>query len=266
MAHEAAFRLAVFAGALGLLSLAEAMWPLRRRSLARAGRWTANAALSLSGALAIRLAAPVAVAGAALWASASGFGLFNWTGLPVWIEGLAALVALDVALYAQHRAFHAVPLLWRLHAVHHTDEDLDATSAVRFHPLEQLVSLAWKAGVVVALGAPPVAVVLYEALLNAAAIFHHANLRLPPKVADRLARVVVTPHLHAIHHSDRRVETDSNFGVVTPLWDRLFGTFCAAPAPGFRLGLAPHDAAASTSVARLLAQPFATGRPRERVA
>lgn len=237
-------RIGSFLAVLTGFALLEAWRPRRVRALRRGPRWIAHAALVLLGAAGARLIAPVGAVGAALHAERSGTGLLEVAGAPEWLAWLVSLVALDLAIYAQHRAFHSVPLLWRLHALHHADRDLDASSGVRFHPGEIVVSLLWKVAVVWLLGAPAAAVVLYEALLACASVATHANLELPAGL-ERAARVaLVTPDLHRVHHSVHLDESGSNFAAVTPLWDRLFGSFRAEPRDGqrgMRLGLLGPD-------------------------
>ena len=237
-------RIGSFLAVLTGFALLEAWRPRRVRALRRGPRWIAHAALVLLGAAGARLIAPAGAVGAALHAERSGTGLLEVAGAPEWLAWLVSLVALDLAIYAQHRAFHSVPLLWRLHALHHADRDLDASSGVRFHPGEIVVSLLWKVAVVRLLGAPAAAVVLYEALLACASVATHANLELPAGL-ERAARVaLVTPDLHRVHHSVHLDESGSNFAAVTPLWDRLFGSFRAEPRDGqrgMRLGLLGPD-------------------------
>lgn len=237
-------RIGSFLAVLTGFALLEAWRPRRVRALRRGPRWIAHAALVLLGAAGARLIVPAGAVGAALHAERSGTGLLEVAGAPEWLAWLVSLVALDLAIYAQHRAFHSVPLLWRLHALHHADRDLDASSGVRFHPGEIVVSLLWKVAVVWLLGAPAAAVVLYEALLACASVATHANLELPAGL-ERAARVaLVTPDLHRVHHSVHLDESGSNFAAVTPLWDRLFGSFRAEPRDGqrgMRLGLLGPD-------------------------
>lgn len=237
-------RIGSFLAVLTGFALLEAWRPRRVRALRRGPRWVAHAVLVLLGAAGARLIAPAGAVGAALHAERSGTGLLEVAGAPEWLAWLVSLVALDLAIYAQHRAFHSVPLLWRLHALHHADRDLDASSGVRFHPGEIVVSLLWKVAVVRLLGAPAAAVVLYEALLACASVATHANLELPAGL-ERAARVaLVTPDLHRVHHSVHLDESGSNFAAVTPLWDRLFGSFRAEPRDGqrgMRLGLLGPD-------------------------
>lgn len=202
---------------------------------------------------------PLAAVGVAVLAGEKGWGLFQVLHLPALLTIPLSLLMFDFVIYAQHRLFHAAPLLWRVHRMHHSDLDLDATSALRFHPIEIILSMLVKMAAVLALGAPPVAVVLFEIILNATAEFNHANLALPGGLDHALRMVLVTPDMHRVHHSVRRAETDSNFGFNLPWWDHLFGTYKADPAEGqvgMALGLEEFREAWDSGVLRLLRQPF----------
>ncbi len=238
LAHEPVVRLAVFAAVLAAMVLAESLAPARARNFGRFKRWPANAVLILLSTAMLRLVFPLLAVGAAMWAQARGIGLFHWLALPYPFAFAASLVLLDVVIYAQHWAMHQVPLLWRFHRVHHSDRDVDATTALRFHPGEIALSMGLKMGAVVALGAPPASVIVFEIVLNAMAMFNHANWKLPAGLERALRAFVVTPDMHRIHHSLQRVETDSNYGFNLSWWDRLFGTYRhAAARPDFPLGL-----------------------------
>ncbi|MGD9728767.1 MAG: sterol desaturase family protein, partial [Nitrospiraceae bacterium] len=188
-----------------------------------------------------------------------GWGLLNVLELPRWPGFVFAVVALDLAIYLQHVMFHAVPALWRLHRMHHADLDLDTTTGARFHPIEILLSMVIKFAVIAALGAPPVAVVIFEVLLNATSMFNHANVRMPAGL-DRLLRwIVVTPDMHRVHHSIIRNDTNSNFGFNLPWWDRLLGTYQAQPAEGHEgmtIGLDNFRDPKQLRLDRMLLQPF----------
>jgi len=257
--HEAALRLAAFVGVFAAVALWEWLAPRRRARFARARRWPHNLALLVLDALAVRVLAPGAAIAIALAGEAHGWGLLNAVALPAWAEVLIAVVLLDLAIYFQHVVFHAVPALWRLHRVHHADPDFDVTTGTRFHPLEILLSLGIKCAAVTAIGAPAVAVLLFEVLLNATAMFNHANARLPAG-ADRWLRwLVVTPDMHRVHHSALASETNSNFGFNVPWWDRLFGTYRAQPLAGHEamtIGVDAFRSPEDLRLDRLLAQPF----------
>ncbi len=235
MPHELILRLGVFLGLFGLFALAERYAPRRRPTQPLAGRWLTNWAFVLLDTITLRLMAlmlPLLAVGAALDAGQRGLGLLNRVDLPGWAEVLLAVLALDLAIWAQHLITHKVPLFWRFHRVHHADRDMDVTTAIRFHPVEIAASMLLKIGLVYLLGPSAPAVVLFETLLNGTALFNHANVALPGRV-DRTVRLfLVTPDMHRVHHSVHRHEHDSNFGFALSLWDRLFGTYRAQPEAG----------------------------------
>jgi sterol desaturase/sphingolipid hydroxylase (fatty acid hydroxylase superfamily) len=233
--HEPAIRLACFAGVLALMFVWERLAPRRPLTVGRLPRWLSNLGLVGIDTLAARLLVPAGVVGAAVAAGERGWGLLNVLEAPAWVAVPVAVIALDLAIYLQHVLFHAVPLLWRLHMVHHADLDFDTTTGVRFHPVEILLSLGIKVAAVLLLGAPAPGVLLFEVLLNATSLFNHGNVRLPPWIDRVLRLVVVTPEMHRVHHSAVPRETNSNFGFNLPWWDYLFGTYRARPAEG-------HDA------------------------
>lgn len=263
MAWEATLRLVSFVGVFASLGLAEALFPRRPRRQTRRRRWAVNLGLSFLDTLAVRLVFSLGALGAAQWAATQGWGLFNHLDLPAWAEFGLGLAALDLTIYFQHLLFHATPLFWRFHGMHHTDLDLDASSGVRFHPLEIMVSMGIKLAAVAALGAPAEAVVAFEVLLNAASLFNHANLYLPPGL-DRVVRLfLVTPDMHRVHHSVIIKEHDSNFGFTVPWWDWVFGTYRAQPAEGhldMKLGLASFRDERRLGLVSLLGFPFRLGR------
>jgi sterol desaturase/sphingolipid hydroxylase (fatty acid hydroxylase superfamily) len=229
---ESVIRLGCFAGVLLLMALWEALAPRRRLAVARPARWASNLGLTGLNTLAVRFLVPLGAVGTALLARERGWGVLNNVELPGWLAALLAVVALDLIIYLQHVMFHAVPLLWRLHMVHHADLDFDATTGVRFHTVEILLSMGIKMAAIALLGAPALAVVIFEVALNATAMFNHGNVLLPAWL-DRLLRlVVVTPDMHRVHHSVQPHETNSNFGFNLPWWDFLFGTYRAQPAGG----------------------------------
>jgi len=225
LAHETAVRLGAFFGMFALMAVWEALAPRRARLLPRRVRWLHNLALVVLNSLILRLLFPLAAVGFALLAAERGWGLLNVLGVPFWWAFALAVVALDFAIYLQHVMFHAVPLLWRLHRVHHADADIDVTTGARFHPIEILLSMLIKFAAIAVLGAPAAAVLVFEVLLNATSMFNHANLRLRAPVDRWLRRMLVTPEMHRIHHSMEMAEANSNFGFNLPWWDRLFGTY-----------------------------------------
>lgn len=241
------------------MAFGEAIAPRQSRSQSRWRRWPNNLLIAALNAAAVRFLFPVSAVVAALAAKERGWGFLNTVMLPNWVDVLIAIVALDVVIYFQHRMFHAVPLLWRLHRMHHADLDLDVTTGARFHPLEILLSMAIKVAVVTILGAPADAVVLFEILLNATSMFNHANLRLPATIDPALRWLIVTPDVHRVHHSIIPTETDSNFGFSLSCWDRLFGTYRAEPAGGYEkmtIGLPVFRNPVELRLDRMLIQPF----------
>lgn len=237
----------------------ESIWPRRQRSLARRVRWPNNLAITALNAIVVRAILPLTVAGIAMRTEAKHWGVSGAMALPRVPTIILAVVLLDLLIYLQHLIFHAVPMLWRVHRMHHADLDLDVTSGARFHPIEIVLSTAIKFGAVVALGTPAVAVLLFEVLLNATSMFNHSNLALPLKI-DRLLRwCLVTPDMHRVHHSIIMRETNSNFGFNLPWWDRLFGTYRAQPAAGhlaMTIGIEQFRDPCELRLDRVLVQPW----------
>ncbi len=257
--YEPIIRLSCFLGVLLAMRGWEWRWPHRTLSLSRARRWPANLAIILIDSGVLRWLFPVLAVGMAELAENRNWGLFHGLNAPFWLALVATLLLLDLTIYAQHVAFHKIPLLWRLHRMHHTDLDFDVTTALRFHPLEIALSMLLKLAVVVLLGAPPVAVMLFEVILNATALFNHGNVRLSRKLDRALRWVLVTPDMHRVHHSIHREETDSNFGFNLPWWDRLFGTYRDQPRDGhvgMTIGLEYFRDWRATRLDGLLLQPF----------
>jgi sterol desaturase/sphingolipid hydroxylase (fatty acid hydroxylase superfamily) len=259
LANEPLIRLAAFAGVLAVMAGLEALLPRRGRSFGRLRRWPNNLGIVVVNTVVLRLVFPTAAVGVALAAEAHGIGLLPWLGLPAPLAVLLAVVVLDLAIYLQHVLFHAVPALWRLHRMHHADLDFDVTTGLRFHPVEILLSMVIKLMVVVALGAPAVAVLVFEVLLNATAMFSHSNLRLPAWLDRALRPVLVTPDMHRVHHSVVPRETNSNFGFNLAVWDRLFGTYRAQPAAGhaaMTIGIEQFRDPGELRLDRMLTQPL----------
>jgi sterol desaturase/sphingolipid hydroxylase (fatty acid hydroxylase superfamily) len=265
---EGLTRLAVFASVFLALAAIEVLRPKRRQSVSKARRWMTNLGIAGIDTLILRimaaLAVPVAAVAAAFFAKEQGIGLLNQVDWPAWIKVAIALLVLDLAIWAQHLASHKVPIFWRLHQVHHADRDIDVTTAVRFHPVEIALSMLWKIVVVVPLGASPFAVFLFEVILNACAMFNHANIALPPWL-DRLLRIfVVTPDMHRVHHSVLWSEHNRNYGFNLSVWDRLFRTYLAEPRhgqQGMTIGLPPYQSEAPTRLGWSLWLPFGQQKP-----
>lgn len=260
---EPTIRLAAFAATFAVLALMEALTPRRAQEVGRRWRWPSNLGVVVVDALAVRLLFPTAVVGLALWVEARGWGLFHLLAWPTWVEVTLSLLVLDLAVWCQHVLFHRVPVLWRVHRMHHADLEFDVTTGVRFHPVEIVLSILIKFGVVALIGAPPVAVLAFEVLLNATSMFSHSNLRLPEALDAVLRRVIVTPDMHRVHHSVAPRETHSNFGFNLSWWDRLFGTYRAQPEgghEGMTLGLPLFRDRSELRLDRMLLQPFRRGR------
>jgi sterol desaturase/sphingolipid hydroxylase (fatty acid hydroxylase superfamily) len=262
--HEPLIRLGTSVAVLLTMMLWEFAAPRRPQHYHRAQRWPHNLLLVALDSAAVRLLVPLGAVGAALVSGERGWGLFNLLRLPSWLEIVLAVLVLDLVIYFQHRLFHAVPWLWRLHRVHHADLEFDVTTGVRFHPLEILLSMGIKLVAVVFLGAPALAVLIFEVLLNVTSLFNHGNVRLPKWLDRRLRLLVVTPEMHRVHHSIIRREIDSNFGFNLPWWDHLFGTYCAQPAAGhlgMTIGIDAFREARELRLDRLLLQPFRSASP-----
>lgn len=235
MQHEAGIRLTVFIGLFLALAVAEYLLPRRNLRARKPRRWLTNWALVLIDTATLRLLAfalPALAVGAAIDAGQRGYGLFNLTDWPLWLEFIAALLIFDFLIWAQHLITHKIPLLWRLHRVHHADTHMDVTTAIRFHPVEIALSMLLKIGAVYLFGPSAVAVIVFELILNGCAMFNHSNLRLPRRFDAVLRLFLVTPDMHRVHHSDKRCEHDSNYGFSIALWDRLFRTYIAQPKGG----------------------------------
>jgi len=259
LAAEPMIRLAAFLGVLIAMALWEVAAPRRRREIPRVMRWTNNIALVVVDTLVLRLTFPIIAVGLAILAEERSWGLFNNIEVPFAVSLIASMLVLDFAIYLQHVMFHAVPALWRLHRMHHADLDFDATTGLRFHPIEILISMGIKLAVVAALGPPAVAVLLFEVILNATAMFNHANVDLPRPV-DRILRwIVVTPDMHRVHHSIDPRETNSNYGFNLPWWDRMMGTYIAQPAKGHKgmtIGIEQFRTRGDLWLHRMLIQPL----------
>ena len=272
MQHEPTIRLLAFFGVFAAVAFWEIAVPFRDLSTRKPVRWGRNLGLLALDTVLVRMVLPAGAVGAALLAAERGWGVFNVIAAPTWVAVVACVVILDFVIWLQHLIFHAIPLLWRLHMVHHADLDFDVTTGTRFHPVEILLSMLIKIGVVVVLGAPALAVLVFEVLLNATAMFNHGNVSLPRWIDAPLRWILVTPDMHRVHHSVKRDECNSNFGFNLPWWDRLFGTYVPEPAAGrdqLRIGVS-HIRDERQTVPWLVSLPFVRrtgaypfGRPKE---
>jgi len=257
--HETLVRLVSFLSVFIAMLVWEVFAPRRVRVYPIAVRWLNNLAINLLNVFIVRVLMPIAVVGIALTAEQHGLGLFNIVVIANWLKLFLAIVLMDLALYLQHLVFHHVEYLWRLHRMHHADLDFDVTTGIRFHPLEIILSLLIKIIVVLLLGVPVVAVVLFEIILNITSLFNHANIAMPKKI-DRLLRyIIVTPDMHRVHHSVIKTETNSNFGFNLPFWDYIFHTYQAQPSVGHQkmtIGLEYFRDKRELWLDRLLLQPF----------
>jgi sterol desaturase/sphingolipid hydroxylase (fatty acid hydroxylase superfamily) len=264
-------RLLAFAAVFLLMAAIELIRPKRRLSVSKPRRWLTNLGIAGVDTLVLRLmaalAVPVAAVAAAFFAKEQGLGLLNQVDCPYWVKLVIALLALDLAIWFQHLVSHKVPVFWRLHQVHHADRDIDVTTAVRFHPVEIALSMLWKIAVVIPLGASPFAVFLFEVILNACAMFNHANIALPAWLDRALRLFIVTPDMHRVHHSVLYREHDRNYGFNLSLWDRLFRTYLAQPEAGHQgmtIGLPPYQSEAPTRFGWSLWLPFRQQKPEAR--
>lgn len=260
---EATIRLTAFLSVFAAMAIYELWSPRLERQEMRGAwksrRWFTNLSILVLSSVALRVVFPAAAVGTAVWAEANGFGLFRALGLPGLVAGLFAFVILDFAVWLEHVASHKFPVLWRIHRMHHADNGFDVTTALRFHPIEIVLSMVWKAAIVVALGAPVLAVLIFEIVLNGCAMFNHSNIALPQPLDRVLRRFVVTPDMHRVHHSSIPNETDSNYGFNFSLWDRLFGTYVAQPRKGhedMQIGLKEFRGPASAGLLWALRLPF----------
>lgn len=263
MAYEVAIRMGFFFGIFVAMAVWEIFAPRRALSTSKRMRWFSNLGITSFNAVMVWMisltAASMAPIGVALLAQKRGWGLLNNWALPEWLGVVLGVIVLDFIIYIQHVLFHAVPVLWRLHSMHHVDLDFDVTTGLRFHPMEIILSLGIKLGAVSVLGPPVPAVLIFEVLLNGTSMFNHGNVRIPSGV-DRLLRlIVVTPDMHRVHHSVNPSETNSNFGFNLPFWDRLLGTYRAQPAGGHEdmtIGLKHFRDPALLTLLWLVAWPF----------
>jgi len=257
--YEPIIRLSAFLGIFTVMALWEIVTPRRKRAFSRLTRWPNNLGIVAFNTVVLRVLFPTAAIGVALAAEANDWGLFNAFALPEWLAVVLAVIIMDFAIYLQHVLVHAVPALWRLHRMHHADLDYDVTTGARFHPIEIVISMGLKLMVVSALGAPALAVLIFEVVLNATAMFNHGNVRIPLGLDRVLRWILVTPDMHRVHHSVIPQETNSNFGFNLPWWDRLFGTYTAQPQgghEGMTIGIEQFREGHDLRLDRMLIQPF----------
>ena len=230
--QEDYIRLGFFFGILAIMATWEILAPRRVLTVSKSVRWTNNLGIVFLNTIILRLLFPAAAIGVAVFAQTEGWGIFNYLQINTIIAVIASVIIMDAVIYLQHVMVHAIPILWRLHRVHHADLDFDVTTGARFHPIEIILSMLIKFATILLLGAPVMAVIIFEVLLNATAMFNHANVRIPPEIDRYLRWFVVTPDMHRVHHSIEDDETNSNFGFNLPWWDRLFGTYRDQPRAG----------------------------------
>ena len=230
--YEKEIRMSFFFGMLIIMAIWEVLAPRRALTVSKAVRWVNNLGLVFFNSFLIRVLFPAAAVGVAAFASENGWGIFNYYQVPFWLAVVISVIIMDFIIYLQHVMVHAVPALWRLHRIHHADLDFDVTTGARFHPIEIILSMLIKFATIIVLGPPIIAVVIFEVLLNAMAMFNHANVRLPLGLDKVLRWFVVTPDMHRVHHSVEDDEANSNFGFNLPWWDRLFGTYRDQPRNG----------------------------------
>ena len=254
---EMALRLGVFFAVFAVLALWEWAAPARTARLSRALRWRANLGLAVLNTALLRIALPGSALAFSALAAEEGWGLLNRYAVPDWAAVGLGILLLDLVIYFQHVLFHSVPALARLHAVHHADPDFDLTTGIRFHPLEIALSTVIKFAAIAALGAPVLAVLAFEVLLNATAMFNHANVSLPAWLEPWVRRVLVTPDMHRIHHSVVESERNSNYGFCLSIWDRFLGTYTVEPRGELDIGLANRrEPALNSTLGGVLRMPF----------
>lgn len=252
-------RLSFFLSTLVLCGLWEWLVPRKALTQSKGQRWLNNIGLIGFNSLCLNLFMPLLALEAALWAQQANIGLFHWLSLPAWLGVVISVVLLDLAIYVQHVIFHAVPWLWRLHRMHHADQDIDVTTGARFHPIEMIISMWIKIAIVVSFGISPLAVLLFEIILNVSAMFNHSNAKLQLNLDKVLRKAIVTPDMHRVHHSVIVKETHSNFGFFLSIWDRLFGTYRAQPELGHdkvKIGVPEFRTPREQWLDKMLTQPF----------
>lgn len=262
LAHEASLRFGVFISIFLLMMSAEALFPRKERVLGRGHRWSSNLLLIVIDGLFVRLLFPIVAVGVAAIAAEKNWGLFNLVDWPIWLEITLSIIILDMLIYWQHVASHHIAFLWAFHKVHHADKDIDVTTGSRFHPLEIGLSMGYKMLLVILLGAPVLAVIIFEIILNGCAMFNHSNVKLPLSLDKVLRKFIVTPDMHRVHHSTIVAETNSNYGFSLSLWDRLFRSYTPQPSKGHDgmvIGLNEYQDNGPASLTWSLLLPFGKG-------
>lgn len=257
--HELALRLMSFGGVLVIMALVEVLIPKKTRTMPRTSRWTTNLLLVVVDSLVLRITMPILAVALASWSEVNNIGVLNWLSLPSFIEIIAAVILLDMAIYFQHVMSHKMPMLWMFHKVHHADRDIDVTTGLRFHPIEIVFSMFYKLVWILLLGPSASAVILFEIILNGSAMFNHSNISLSKKLDNRLRKIIVTPDSHRVHHSVIQQETDSNYGFFLSIWDKLFGTYNPQPKDthdGMIIGLDEYQTAAPSTLKWCLTVPW----------
>ena len=256
---EQPIRLGFFFGTFALMAMLEIISPRRKLSISKSLRWFSNLGIVVLNTVIARAILPMAPIMFASLSAEMGWGIFNIIAIDPWLAIIATVVLMDFAIWLQHVMVHAVPVLWRLHRLHHADLDYDVTTGARFHPIEILLSLGIKFAVIALLGAPAAAVLVFEVILNAMAMFNHANFKLPLGLDAVLRTMFVTPDMHRVHHSIIPEETNSNFGFNLSIWDRLFGTYIAQPTgghEGMTIGIDLFRTVRDERLDQMLIQPF----------
>lgn len=260
MPAELWWRLGCFVGVLAIMLVWERLKPKRQPQLPAKRRWPANLGIVAVNSIVLRLLIPAGAIGAALWSADVNFGLMHYFDWPLALSVVIGFLLLDCAIYWQHRLFHRIPILWRIHRMHHADTDFDATTGLRFHPVEIVLSMLIKIAIVVLFGIPAIAVLIFEILLNATSLFNHGNVALPSRWEWPVRRLIVTQEMHRIHHSQLPAETNSNYSFNLSVWDRIFRSYTAHPkagSDGIKIGLKEYPAQPqSTKLSYLLAIPF----------
>lgn len=259
MQNEAVIRLGFFFGVLIIMAVWELLFPRRALTMSKLTRWISNLGIVFMDNALVRYLFPVLAIGVAVSAQENSWGLLNNVQMPYWLSVGLGVLALDLIIYLQHVMFHAVPILWRLHMMHHADLDFDVTTGLRFHPLEIIISMLIKISAIAAIGPSVIAVLIFEVTLNATAMFNHSNVKIPLNIDRILRLLVVTPDMHRVHHSVTIRETNSNFGFNFPWWDRLLGTYRAQPAAGHEgmtIGLSQFRNPKKNNLLWMLILPF----------